>query len=379
MDSLKDCTFRCKGRLWPKAGENERRYHMNTRGKKSLRKSYVLAVSLIALLLVIAFDAQSGTFTQYTAFDGRVYKLFVPSGYTDKTPVPLIVMLHGCLQNPDEFAAVTGMNDLAEEETFLVAYPEQPYSANAGYCWNWFVPDNQARGMGEPASIVGIVEEVYERYHVDIHRIYVAGLSAGAAMTVIMGANYPDVFAAIGVNSGLEFKAATDLTSAVYAMYFGVLPDPVTQGNLAYAAMGNRERVVPVIVFHGTADPTVGPVNADKVISQWAQTDDLALDKRGNDSIDDLPDEVINGQVPEGHGYIHFVYRLSHKECDRNCNKEGAVVMEKYLVDGMGHAWSGGAPGHLWSDSLGPDASLIQYEFFMDHPRFGKKPIDGND
>lgn len=350
---------------------------MVERRKMFWRKPFILAVLSMVLLAFIAFEAQAGTFTEYTASDGRIFKVFVPTEYRQYIPVPIIVMLHGCLGNPDIFAAQTQMNDLAEEETFLVVYPDQPASANPIKCWNWFLPEHQARGTGEPASIAGIANEVKDRYHVNSHRIYVAGLSAGGAMTVIMGATYPDLFAAIGVNSGLEFKAATTVATAGYAMAHGG-PDPVTQGNLAYAAMGKHERVVPVIVFHGMADQVVNPVNGNQIISQWAQTNDLALDKRGNDNIDDIADEIINGQVPlpNGRSYTHYIYKTSHKNGHKN--DTGAVVMEKYVVDGMGHAWSGGGPV-LFSDPLGPNASLIQYEFFMDHPKYGKKPIHESD
>lgn len=288
-------------------------------------------------------------------------KVYIPSGYQSGTPVPLVVMLHGCTQDPDQFATGTEMNNYAEQNNFIVVYPDQPSSSHQNKCWHWFDPAHQSRGSGEPAVIAGIVNEVESDYSIDSSRVYVAGLSAGAAMSVIMGATYPDMFATIGVGSGLEYKAATSELAAWTAMMQGG-PDPVQQGNAAYDAMGSYTRVVPVIVFHGTSDYIVYPVNGHQVISQWAQTNDRASDGSDDNNIDDTADQTINGQVPNGRSYTEYVYKDS---------SNGAVVMEKYMVNGMGHAWSGGNSAGSYTDPQGPKASQLMWNFFKSHPKTG--------
>ena len=331
------------------------------------RKIYIFRLMSIVFSLVLLMvylplgKAEAGSFITKTYTDGRTYKVYIPSGYQSGTPVPLVVMLHGCTQNPDDFATGTEMNNCAEQYNFIVVYPDQPSSSNSSKCWNWFDPAHQSRGIGEPAVIAGIVNQVKNEYSIDTNRIFVAGMSAGACMSVIMGATYPDVFAAIGVHSGLEYKAATNSTDAWTAMINGG-PDPVQQGNAAYNAMGSYKRVVPVIVFHGTSDYTVYPVNGHQVISQWAQTNDRASDGSDNNNIDDTADQTVNGQVPNGRSYTQYVYKDS---------STGAVVMEKYMVNGMGHAWSGGNSAGSYTDPQGPKASQIMWQFFQNHPKSG--------
>jgi len=339
---------------------------MFTRQKRASNQTitvFILVAFILSLSITLyAPEAQAaGSFTSATAPDGRVYKIYVPSGYQAGTAVPLVLMLPGCTQDPDQFATGTEMNTYAEQYNFIVAYPDQPTTANPNKCWNWFEPAHQARGSGEPKSLVGVVNHIKSRYSIDSNRVYVAGLSSGGAMAVILGATYPDVFAAIGVGSGLEYKAATSMVEAFIAMSNGG-PDPVAQGNAAYNAMGSYKRVVPVIVFHGTADYTVATVNGHQVLSQWAQTNDRASDGSDNNNIDDVADETINGQVPGGRSYTRYVYKDS---------TTGQIVMEKYIVNSMGHAWSGGSSQGSYTDPSGPKASLLMWEFFMNHPMGG--------
>ncbi len=313
-----------------------------------------LCVGLFLFLWLTAVpSAQASSFTTHT-YNGRTYKLFVPSGYSSGTAVPLVVMLHGCSQTPDNIASETELNTYAEAQTFIAVYPQQTSASNNLQCWNWFETAHQSRGSGEPASIAGITNQVIGQYTVDTDQVYVAGFSAGAAMTVIMGATYPDIYSGIAVGAGLEYKAATSSISAWTAMSSGG-PNPNTQGNAAYNAMGSNADLVRVIVFHGTSDYTVQSVNADQVISQWAQTDDRASDGSDDNNIDDTAEQTINGSVPGGRSFTHTIYE----------DDNGNVVMEKYLISGMGHAWSGGPSGGSYTDPQGPEATELMLDFFM--------------
>ncbi|ACO47602.2 PHB depolymerase family esterase [Deinococcus deserti] len=278
----------------------------------------------------------------------RNYQLYVPATNNNR-PRPLVVMLHGCTQSPQSFAAGTRMNTLADQEGFLVVYPEQSASANASRCWNWFEPAHQARNTGEPAVIKAMVDKVRSQVAVDSKQVYVAGLSAGGAMSVIMGATYPDVFAAIGVSAGLEYQAATDLTGALAAMRLGG-PDPDAQGKMAYSASEGIRRRVAAIVFHGSNDLTVAPVNGTQVAAQWVQTNDLADDGIENDSVSEDQKVTSAGSVPGGRSYTVETYAQG--------------LVEHWNIAGMSHAWSGGSREGSYTDPTGPDASAVMWRFF---------------
>lgn len=265
----------------------------------------------------------------------RPYKLYVPSGYRGQ-PVPLIVMLHGCTQSPDDFAAGTQMNLAAERHTCLVAYPGQTSAANMQKCWNWFSEADQRRDAGEPSLIAGITREVMRTHAVDPARIYVAGLSAGAAAAVVMGRAYPDLYAAIGVHSGLACGAARDMQSAFTAMQRGAAVPP---------SAGALPRMVPAIVFHGDRDTTVNPRNGDAVVEQSAQGASL-----GTQSED--------GQVPGGHAYRRT----------RRTDADGRTVIEQWVVHGAAHAWFGGSAAGSYTDPRGPDATGEMLRFFLENP-----------
>ena len=304
----------------------------------------------------------SGIWQQYT-YNGpagsRPYFVYTPANYQVGTAVPLMVMLHGCTQTPADFAAGTQMDQLADQKQFIVVYPQQTSTYNQEKCWNWFDSADQSRGNGEPAIIAGIVQAVEQttsQWTIDTHRIYAAGLSAGAAMTVILGATYPDIFAAIGVQSGLEYQAATSSTDAYTALRQGG-PDPARQGQAAYNAMGSAARVVPTITFHGTSDYLVYPINGEQVVRQWMQTDHLASHNAYNASFNS-PTSTTNGQVAGGHSYSVYTWN------DNNGNE----VQEYWLVNGMGHGWSGGSSSGTYTDPQGPGATQAIYNFFMNHP-----------
>ena len=265
----------------------------------------------------------------------RDYKLYVPSSFTGQ-PVPLVIMLHGCTQSPDDFAAGTRMNVLAEEFGFLVGYPAQPKSSNPSKCWNWFRPGDQRRGEGEPALIAGIAQRIAKDYPIVRSQIYVAGLSAGGAAAAIMGAAYPDIFAAVGVHSGLACGAANDISSAFNAMRQG--------DSRAIWAQAGPSRLVPTIVFHGDRDRTVSPVNGDQVLAQAKAGADLMRTVRSGQS----------------RGGIKFTC-VSEKE------QGGRTVLEHWTLHGCGHAWSGGSTEGSYTEPGGPDASREMIRFFLEH------------
>ena len=302
--------------------------------------------------------------------DNRPYMVYTPAHYQVGTVVPLVVMLHGCTQTAEDFAAGTQMNQLAEQYGFIVVYPQQTPKENRNRCWNWFTSSNQTRGRGEPASIAGVVHALVEQtshWTIDTNRIYVAGISAGASMAVILGATYPDIFAAIGVHSGIEYQAATNLTQALKVMRRRG-PDPVLQGQRAHEAMGNFARRVPTIVFHGTQDPIISPINGEQTVQQWMQTNQLTLN--GTYQVDfHHPSKTTASQAPGGRTYTVSSWT------DTN----GEEVQVYWKVQGLGHAWSGGSPIGSYTDPSGPKASLAMYQFFMDHPLRGTTEPSSHD
>lgn len=340
--------------------------------RSSLERKVRIVITMVSMLPILSLPPSPstslrkwrGTFIP-EVYRQRRYKLYLPYNYRNDEPVPLLVMLHGCTQDADDFALGTEMNRFADHYHCMLVYPEQPRSANRGKCWNWFSPKHQARGRGEPAEIVAIVDQVKTSYVIDDDRVYAVGISAGAAMAVILGATYPDVFAALGISSGVPYKASTGVLNSLKVMSEGTT-DPSAQGHAAYVAMGPYKRIMPVIVFHGTADPTVTPKNADDVIAQWLQTNRLAHPSiDGDESLDDVPSAVIPGQAPEGRTFTESIYR----------DRSGKIFMKKIMVDGMKHGWSGGSLDGTFTDPAGPKASQMIIEFLLDHALHQKRPV----
>ena len=262
----------------------------------------------------------------------RDFKLYIPPGAGER-PLPLVVMLHGCTQNPDDFAAGTAMNDAALAQGFFVLYPAQSQKGNPQRCWNWFKHNHQARGRGEPALLAGMTRAAMASHAIDPDRVYVAGLSAGGAMAAILGDAYPDIYAAVGVHSGLAAGIATDLPSALGAMKSGG------------TKIRDRASGVATIVFHGDADATVHPANAEQVIAASVGAGAAV--------------EVEHLKAAGGRAYTRRVHRAA----------DGQVLAEQWLVHGAPHAWSGGSARGSYTDAAGPDASAEMIRFFLAHPR----------
>ncbi|MGV8988985.1 MAG: alpha/beta hydrolase family esterase [Cypionkella sp.] len=278
--------------------------------------------------------AQFLMLTHAGAHGSRSYRLYIPANHP-KTPMPLIVMLHGCTQTPEDFAAGTGMNTLAEEFGCLIAYPAQPSGANAQKCWNWYRPEDQVRNRGEPALIAGLTRDILRDQDADPARVYVAGLSAGGAAAILVAAAYPDIFSAVGVHSGLPAGGAHDIPSAFAAMRGGSNSEP-------------HRTIVPTIVFHGLADSTVHPENGTAVLSQALQ----AMPK--------LRATAQRGVSDGGHRYRSTIH----------AHPDGRSLAEHWEIEGAGHAWAGGNPAGSYTDARGPDASRHMMRFFLQH----KKP-----
>jgi len=272
-------------------------------------------------------------------FGTRRYKVYRPR--RGARARPLVVMLHGCNQNADDFAAGTRMNQLADQLGFLVAYPEQSAAANPTRCWNWFKDSNHERDAGEPSIIAGITREVIARYGADPRHVYVAGLSAGGAMAAIMGHTYPDLYAAVGIHSGLPYAAASDMRSAIAAMRgLRATMDPRYRPSLF--------RAIPTIVFHGDLDTTVHARNAEQAIVQAGPRDDSVK-------------ETVEKGEQNGRRYTRTT----------QTDGAGRIVIEHWLVHGTRHAWSGGSASGSYTDPQGPDASRAMVRFFE---RFSVEP-----
>lgn len=260
----------------------------------------------------------------------RSYRLYIPANRAN-APMPLIVMLHGCTQSPEDFARGTGMNALAEEFGCLIAYPAQPSGANVQKCWNWYRREDQGRDRGEPALIAGLTRAIWAEYQGDPDRTYIAGLSAGGAAAVIVAAAYPEMFAAVGVHSGLALGSAQDVPSAFAAMRSGARGVP-------------NDSAVPTIVFHGLADSTVHSDNGSAVLAQALQA---------------LPGLRVTTR--QGHGPGRPYRTTAHLHAD------GRSLAEHWQIDGAGHAWAGGNAAGSYTDPTGPDASRQMLRFFLQH------------
>jgi poly(hydroxyalkanoate) depolymerase family esterase len=287
--------------------------------------------------VTVADGAQFLAGSYSNAAGTRAYKLYVPSRYHGQT-LPLLVMLHGGTQDPDDFAIGTRMNDLAEQESVFVVYPAQPLTANLAKCWNWFNSNDQERDRGEPSIIAGITESICESYAIDRERIFIAGMSAGGAMAVTMAINYPELYAAAGVHSGLPHAVARDLPSAMSLMQLG----PCSPfGRRAQDRPNSKP--IRAIVFHGDQDTTVHPQNGVGVVDQCTglQPNAQAV--------------IEKGREPDGTCFTRSIY----------LDAKGGTQAEHWLVHGAGHAWSGGNSRGSYTNPRGPDATKEMLRFFL--------------
>lgn len=288
-----------------------------------------------------------GTFSGRTG--ARNYKLYLPSRYLAdrenkaQSALPLLVMLHGCKQNPDDFAAGTGMNRVAEERGFFVLYPEQCSSANSMGCWNWFEQRDQQRDRGEPSILADMTRDILRSYPIDVRRMWVAGLSAGGAMALILAATHPDLFSAVGVHSGLAYGAAQDLPHAYVAMQKGAQRTPRLKPSGALA-----DRLPRLIVFHGDQDSTVHPRNAAQIVDQWLTL--IPADQRAT-----LQESTVRERTSSGRTFerTRLIDPATHQ-----------ALIERWMVHGGGHAWSGGSSSGSYTEPSGPNASQAMIEFF---------------
>jgi poly(hydroxyalkanoate) depolymerase family esterase len=333
--------------------------------RRTLLKS--LGSSVAAASFAGVGTAAAGTYTS-ESYDGRTYTKYVPTGADGSTDVPLVVMLHGCTQSPDQFKDETQMNAIAEQETFIVVYPDQTTTAHYNECWQWFNDANTTRGNGELALIKGMVDRVKSNHAIDNKRVYAAGFSAGAAFVPNLVVEYADVFAAGGIHSGLMYDVAESESEGSTSMSScSGSPTPEEEGQHAYDRMEQHgiTSPIPTIVFHGTDDYTVYPCNGDESAEQATVTNDLALDDTDDGNVDYTADATNTGSG-SSLSYTQYVYE----------DDNGTSWVEHYEVEGMGHAWSGGASGGSYTAPGGPDASQRIWNFFSRFTLDG--PDDGS-
>lgn len=325
-----------------------------------MNRATVVFALLLCLTVSVPLSATADTTKK--SLRGHSYLVYQPDGITGSDPVPLLVMLHGCTQSPREFARASGMNRLAEKHDFLVLYPDQTPQANRNQCWNWFRKTHTDRGSGEAGLIAGMVRTTLENRPINPDRIYLAGFSAGGAMASALAAAYPDLFAAAGIHSGLEYRAADTIKDALAAMNRGG-PDPVQQGRTAHRTMGKHARAVPTMVLHGRSDTIVEPINGEQATRQALETIRRATraeraDSPGHYGLDDDPDRTRRKRFGP-YSYRRKEYRFA----------DGRLAVVSVMIEGMGHAWAGGQAGESYVAPAAPDASRLLWEFFNRHTR----------
>jgi poly(hydroxyalkanoate) depolymerase family esterase len=328
------------------------------------------ALAVVALILGILYAAPARAEIRIGEVDGYRYRLFVPDSEAPVPARPLVVVLHGCQQSSEDMARLSRFDALAASRGFVALYPQTgPSLTNPYGCWRWWAPENQVRAGGEPQIIVRMVSEAMAAAGVDPQRVYAVGLSSGGAMSAILGALFPEIFAAVGVHSGMAYGAASTATCALRAQSEGAVAAE-SRATIAYNAQGPRHRPMPLIVVQGSEDEVVAPENAGLLIRQFAQLNDLADDGDGaNQSSNADPRSTREDRTPGGRQFRVRTYD----------DAGGEEIMREVTVEGMGHAWSGGQPGLEFSDPQGPDAALLFWSFFEDRklsaPPSSNRPV----
>lgn len=300
----------------------------------------------------------------YTSWGPLSYRVYVPpSVRADSKNVPLVVVLHGCMQDGAEIAEITQLPARADQKAMILLFPEQDRVRNPDKCWNWFLPINQARGAGEPEMVTELISSVSAEYPIDRSRRYLVGFSAGAAFASNLASCYPDVFAGVAIHSGLEFRAASTAWDARAAMDRGSPFDPILSGRAAAACDFRAGPVIPAILIHGSIDQKVVPLNLDQLLIQFAKLNDILDDGKENNSVSSTPYATKSEHVPGG---------LSYRVLDYGPKQE--LLLRKIEVDGLQHSWSGGPAGHPNSDPKGPDATGLILDFFKQTHKWKETP-----
>lgn len=328
---------------------------------------FILILSLFFTLTTSSFAAATpsigwskGHFSNDAG--ARDYFLYLPKNYSASAKVPLMVMLHGCFQDPTSFSKETGMNDVADKYGFAVLYPEQTFQNNIWKCWNWFKPENQQHDSAELSIIVGMVGQLKSAIKIDQQKVYVAGLSAGAAMAANLVACHNDVFAGAGIHSGMEYAAATSESEAHQVTGSGSTHDLHQSGIEAAKCSGPKSKMAAIIAIHGKDDNFVNPINTDNVVQQFSKMNDILDNAKDDNSQNTRIITTREDQVPNGYRYTTDFF-----------GGNGKIMIQKVTVFGMKHAWSGAHQAGQYADPKGPDASEMIWLFLSNYSVSGKK------
>jgi poly(hydroxyalkanoate) depolymerase family esterase len=324
-------------------------------------KLFLTFFSLLLFVLngqALAGRIEKGTYFSLWGF--REYKVFLPSNHNEvisHRKMPVITALHGCMQDAESFAGGTRLNEWAEKLGFAVYYPEQSKVFNIYNCWNWFLPINQTRNLGEAELIMGGLKKVSKKFSLNTKKTFLMGMSAGGAVVSILANSYPEKFKAIGAHHGTMYKAATDSSTAKDVVYNGskVSPEVAAAKGFSSAGLRTRKTPLPVVIIHGSRGAVMRAIHATQVETEFRIFNDYLDNGIRDNSLDD--DMTLEKFTPSGL-YSYELTTWSHK------NK---VYIKRYMIETLGHAWSGGDNQYEFNDPHGPDATKIMLDFFKEH------------